>query len=130
MTTKDYQKKHPLIIFLNFFKRHKGLFALDMGCAIAMAIIDLAFPMVTRTALYDMLPNAMYRTFFIVMVIVVGFYLLRAALNYVVAYWGHRFGNRVETDVRAELFRHLQELSFDFYDHKISVTFGRTERTA
>ena len=117
MTTKDYQKKHPLIIFLNFFKRHKGLFALDMGCAIAMAIIDLAFPLVTRTALYDMLPNALYHTFFVVMAIVVGFYLLRAALNYVVSYWGHRFGNRVETDVRAELFRHLQELSFDFYDH-------------
>ena len=116
MTTKDYQKKHPLIIFLSFFKRHKGLFALDMGCAIAMAIIDLAFPLVTRTALYDMLPNAMYRTFFIVMVIVVGFYLLRAGLNYVVTYWGHRFGNRVETDIRAALFRHMQELSFDFYD--------------
>ncbi len=116
MTTKDYQKKHPLIIFFSFFKRHKGLFALDMGCAIAMALIDLAFPLVTRTALYDMLPNAMYRTFFIVMVIVVGFYLLRAGLNYVVTYWGHRFGNRVETDVRAALFRHMQELSFDFYD--------------
>ena len=116
MTTKDYQKKHPLIIFFSFFKRHKGLFALDMGCAIAMAIIDLAFPLVTRTALYDMLPNAMYRTFFIVMVIVVGFYLLRAGLNYVVTYWGHRFGNRVETDIRAALFRHMQELSFDFYD--------------
>ena len=116
MTTKDYQKKHPLLIFLSFFKRHKGLFALDMGCAIAMAIIDLAFPLVTRTALYDMLPNALYRTFFIVMAIVVGFYLLRAALNYIVTYWGHRFGTRVETDIRSALFGHLQELSFDFYD--------------
>ena len=116
MTTKDYQKKHPLLIFLSFFKRHRGLFALDMGCAIAISIIDLAFPLVTRTALYDMLPNALYRTFFIVMAIVVGFYLLRAGLNYVVTYWGHRFGTRVETDIRAALFSHLQELSFDFYD--------------
>ena len=116
MTTKDYQKKHPLLIFLSFFKRHKGLFALDMGCAIAIAIIDLAFPLVTRTALYDMLPNALYRTFFIVMAIVVVFYLLRAGLNYIVAFWGHRFGTRVETDIRAALFGHLQELSFDFYD--------------
>ena len=116
MTTKDYQKKNPLIIFFSFFKRHKGLFALDMGCAIAMAIIDLAFPLVTRTALYDMLPNALYRTFFIVMAIVVGFYLLRAALNYIVTFMGHRFGVRVETDIRAALFGHLQELSFDFYD--------------
>ena len=71
MTTKDYQKKHPLMIFLSFFKRHKGLFALDMGCAIAMAVIDLAFPLVTRTALYDLLPNQLYRTFFTIMAVVV-----------------------------------------------------------
>ena len=32
------------------------------------------------------------------------------------AYWGHTFGIRVETDIRADLFRHLQTLDFDFYD--------------
>ena len=70
----------------------------------------------TRKALYEMLPDAMYRSFFIIMAAVVVCYLLRAVLNYVVAYWGHGFGIRVETDIRTDLFRHLQELSFDFYD--------------
>ena len=116
MTTKDYQKKSPLMIFLSYFKNHKALFAVDILCALGIAAIDLAFPLVTRSALYDMLPNQMYKTFFLVMVIVVACYVLRSGLNYIVAYYGHTFGIRVEADIRRDLFRHMQELSFDFYD--------------
>ena len=116
MTTKDYQKKSPLMIFLSYFGNHKKLFAIDVLCAVGIAAIDLAFPLVTRSALYDMLPNQMYRTFFIVMAAVVASYLLRSFLNFIVAYYGHTFGIRVEADIRKDLFRHMQELSFDFYD--------------
>ena len=116
MTTKDYQRKSPLMIFLNYFKNHKKLFAIDVGCAVGIAAIDLAFPLVTRSALYDMLPNRMYRTFFIIMAVVVACYVLRSFLNYIVAYYGHTFGIRVEADIRKDLFRHMQELSFDYYD--------------
>ena len=116
MTTKDYQKKSPLAIFLNYFKNHKKLFAVDVSCAVGIAAIDLAFPLVTRSALYDMLPNQMYRTFFTIMIAVVGCYVLRSVLNFIVAYYGHTFGIRVEADIRKDLFAHMQELSFDFYD--------------
>ena len=116
MTTKDYQRKSPLIIFLTYFKNHKKLFAIDVLCAMLIAAIDLAFPLVTRSALYDMLPGKMYKTFFIVMVAVILSYVLRSFLNYIVAYYGHTFGIRVEADIRRDLFRHMQELSFDFYD--------------
>jgi len=116
MTTKDYQKKSPLAIFLGYFKNHKKLFAIDVACAVAIAAIDLAFPLVTRTALYDLLPNSLYTTFFVIMAAVVVSYVLRSLLNYIVAYYGHTFGIRVEADIRADLFRHMQELSFDFYD--------------
>jgi len=116
MTTKEFQKKRPLFIFLSYFKKHKGLFALDMLCALLIAGIDLLFPLVTRSALYDMLPNQMYKTFFVIMVAVVGCYVLRSLLQYTVAYYGHTFGIRVEADIRRDLFRHMQELSFDFYD--------------
>ena len=57
MTTKDYQRKHSLVIFLSYFGRHKKLFAIDVLCAVGIALIDLMFPLVTRSALYDMLPN-------------------------------------------------------------------------
>ena len=116
MTTKEYQRKRPLVIFLSYFGKHKKLFAIDMLCALAIAGIDLMFPLVTRSALYDMLPNALFKTFFAVMGIVVGCYVLRSVLNYIVGYYGHTFGIRVEADIRRDLFRHMQELSFDFYD--------------
>ena len=116
MTTQDYQKKSPLVIFLTYFKNHKKLFAIDVLCAVGISAIDLLFPLVTRSALYDMLPNQMYRTFFTVMAIVLGCYVLRSVLNFTVAYLGHTFGIRVEADIRKDLFRHMQELSFDFYD--------------
>jgi len=122
MTTKDFQKKRPLMIFLSYFKNHKGLFAVDMLCALAIAAIDLMFPLVTRSALYDMLPNQMYQTFFIVMAVVVACYVLRSLLNFIVAYYGHTFGIRVEADIRRDLFRHMQELSFDFYDRNRTGT--------
>ena len=116
MNTKDFQKKSPLLIFLRYFKNHKKLFAIDILCAVLIAAVDLTFPLVTRSALYDMLPGKMYRTFFIVMAIVVVCYVIRSLLNFTVTYFGHIFGIRVEADIRRDLFRHMQTLSFDFYD--------------
>lgn len=116
MTPKDYQAKRPLIIFLSYFKRHWKLFALDISCAVLIAAIDLTFPLITRSALYEMLPGKMYQLFFTVMIAALGCYLLRSFLNYIVAYLGHTFGIRVEADIRADLFRHMQRMSFDFYD--------------
>ena len=116
MTTQDYQRRSPLRIFLHYFGNHKKLFALDILCAVGIAGIDLAFPLVTRSALYDLLPNRMFRTFFFIMAAVMVSYVLRSFLNFIVAYYGHTFGIRVEADIRKDLFSHMQDLSFDFYD--------------
>lgn len=116
MSTKDFQSKPPLLIFLHYFKNHKGLFAVDILCACLIAAIDLVFPLVTRSALYELLPNNLYGTFFTVIFIMVVCYLIRTVLNFIVAYYGHTFGIRVEADIRADLFRHIQTLGFDFYD--------------
>ena len=116
MTTKDYQTKRPLRIFLSYFGPHKKLFLVDMLCALTVAAIDLAFPLVSRTAMNEWLPNGAYATFFLIMSIVVLAYVLRSGLNYIICYWGHTFGIRVEADIRRDLFTHMQELGFDFYD--------------
>lgn len=116
MTLQEYREKSPLVIFLNYFKNHKRLFAMDIGSAMLISAIDLSFPLVTRKALYDLLPNGLYRTFFVMMSVTACFFVLRACLNFVVAYLGHTFGIRVEADIRKDLFRHMQEMSFDFYD--------------
>ena len=116
MSTKDYQTRSPLRIFLSYFKPHRRLFALDMTCAFLIAVIDLAFPLVSRQAMYTWLPEKQFRVFFLVMAVVVAAYVLRSGLYFIVAYWGHTFGIRVEADIRRDLYHHMQELGFDFYD--------------
>ena len=116
MKTEELRSRSLLRIFLGYFKPHRKLFAMDMLCAIVVSAIDLAFPLVTRSSLYNLLPNQQYKPFFLVMGIMVLAYLLRSFLQFVIAYWGHTFGIRVEADIRQDLFTHLQELSFEYYD--------------
>lgn len=87
-----------------------------MFCAIMVAAVDLAFPLVSRKAMYDLLPEKQYRIFFVLMIFVAVFYLLRSLCYYIMTYWGHTFGIRVEADIREALFIHMQELDFEFYD--------------
>ena len=116
MTTKEFQTRGTLSIFFHYFKAHRRLFALDMTCALLMSLVDLAFPYVSRTCMYDLLPNNLYGTFFAVMGIMLVAYIIRAGLQYIVCYWGHTFGILVEADIRRDLFTHIQTLSFGFYD--------------
>ena len=116
MTTKDYQRMPPLAIFLRYFANHKKLFAIDVLCAVGIAAIDLLFPLVTRSALYEMLPGKLYQLFFTVMAAVLCCYVMRSVLQFIVAYYGHTFGIRVEADIRKDLFAKMQQMSFDFYD--------------
>ena len=116
MTTQKFQERSALQIFLSYFKPHKKLFLMDLGCALLISVIDLAFPYVSRWCMYELLPQSAYKTFFAVMVVVLAAFALRALLTYVICYWGHTFGILVEADIRRDLFRHMQELSFDYFD--------------
>ena len=117
MTTKEFQEKSDLSIFLSYFKPHKKLFIVDLACALMISLIDLAFPYVSRWCMYELLPQSAYRTFFAVMLVVFFAYVLRSVMHYIICYWGHTFGILVEADIRRDLFRHMQELSFDYFDH-------------
>ena len=112
---KDFTKR-PLSVFISYFKPHYKLFILDLSCALIASIIDLAFPIVARRAMYDMLPGKEYHTFFAVMIIVALAFIIRVAMNYIITYWGHMFGVRVEADLRDDLFSHIQTLDFKFFD--------------
>ncbi len=116
MTTRDFQQKSAARIFFSYFIPHRKLFFADLFCALLISLIDLAFPYVSRWCMYELLPQSAYRAFFAVMTVVVIAFVLRALLHYVISYWGHTFGILVEADIRHDLFRHMQELSFDYYD--------------
>ncbi len=106
-----------LPLFLSYFKPHIGLFLLDLACASAIALIDLAFPAVSRRCMYTLLPQNAWLTFWAVMLVVFAAYILRSVFTFMIWYWGHNFGIRVETDMRQDLFRHIQTLSCDYFDH-------------
>ncbi|MBR3641743.1 MAG: ABC transporter ATP-binding protein, partial [Oscillibacter sp.] len=116
MTTEEYRKRSVLQIFLSYFRPHRKLFFLDMACALCIALIDLSFPHVSRWCMYELLPKSAYKTFFAVMLVMLAAFGLRAVFTYIIGYWGHTFGIRVEADIRRDLFHHMQELSFDYYD--------------
>ena len=113
---RDFHRQSILSIFISYFRPHLGLFLLDMVCALMIALIDLSFPFISRICLNTLIPQSRYGTFFLVIAGVLAAYLLRSGLQYVVTYWGHTFGVLVEADIRRDLFAHLQELSFGFYD--------------
>lgn len=87
-----------------------------MACALVVSMIDLAYPIISRYAMRTLLPQSAYRTFFTIMLIVLAAYALRSVLYFIITYWGHTFGIRVEADIRAALFGHMQELGFEFFD--------------
>lgn len=102
--------------FITYYKPHKKLFFIDMLCAFLMAAIDLVFPMVTRILLNDILPNGKIRIFYILMGTLFILYILRAVFNYIVDYWGHVVGTRMEADMRNNLFSHIQTLDTKYFD--------------
>lgn len=103
-------------IFLSYYKPHMKLFLLDMACALGIALVDLAFPAASRQALNTLLPQNLYAAFFAVMGLLLAAYALRSVMYFVVTYWGHMMGVRIEADIRRDLFGHMQDLSFSFYD--------------
>ena len=116
MKQKDFQHWSVFQIFLSYFSAHRRLFILDMCCAFLVALVDLLYPLLSRYAMQTLLPQNAFVTFFTVMGVVVAAYVVRSLLQFVITYWGHTFGIRVEADIRQDLFAHLQTLGFDFFD--------------
>ena len=107
--------------FLAYYEPHKGLFILDLSCALVVAAVDVAFPLVTQYILRTLLPamtldNTLVRVFVVLICCLVCAYLMRAVLQFIIGYWGHRLGTFIEADMRRDIFTHIQTLPFAFYD--------------
>ncbi|HLQ96087.1 MAG TPA: ABC transporter ATP-binding protein [Pseudogracilibacillus sp.] len=103
--------------FFSYYKPHKRLFMLDFTSAVIVAILELAFPVAVQFFIDDLLPDGNWDV-----IVKVGFllflvYLLSTFLQYVVTYWGHMLGLNIETDMREDLFRHVQKQSFRYFDN-------------
>jgi len=102
--------------FIAYYRPHLRLFILDMACAFMIAGIDLVFPRFTTLALDNYIPSGNMRGIVIIAVVMALLFVLRAVFNYVVNYWGHVVGVRMEYNMRKDIFSHLQTLSFSYFD--------------
>ena len=107
--------------FCSYYKPHRGLFALDLSCACFVAVIDLLYPLFTQYILKTFLPSmqvdhALVHVFLWMIAGALLAYAVRTVLLFIVGYWGHQLGIRMEADMRTDIFTHLQKLSFSFYD--------------
>lgn len=103
--------------FFSYYKPHKRLFIVDFTSAIIVAILELAFPVAVQWFIDDLLPGNNWSLITQVGVGLFLIYLLSTFLQYVVTYWGHKLGLNIETDMREELFQHVQKQSFRFFDN-------------
>ncbi|MBE6060547.1 MAG: ABC transporter ATP-binding protein [Clostridium sulfidigenes] len=102
--------------FISYYKPHKTLFIIDMICAFLVAAMDLVFPMFTNYLLKDAIPNKNLRTILIFTIVLVLLYVVKLIANYIIDYWGHVMGVRLQYDMRKEVFAHLQTLPFSYFD--------------
>lgn len=102
--------------FISYYKPHKKLFVIDMICAFLISIFDLVFPMVTRDFINDYIPNGNVNLMIRWTIYLAILFVLRYIAQYIVNYWGHVVGVRIEHDMRRDIFEHLQTLSFTYFD--------------
>ena len=118
--------RSKLSVFAAYIRPHRKAFVVDMGLSVAVALVDLIFPLVSRWSMQALLPQGLFRAFFSVMSIVFLAYLLRAWFMYLVTVIGHRMGTMVEADMRRDVFMHMQDLSYSFFDrNRTGVLLGR-----
>lgn len=102
--------------FFAYYKPHKKMFIFDLICSFAISICNMFYPMIARTIMNDYVPNKNLRLIIIWGVVLVGIYALKGVLTFIVGYWGHVLGVKLQGDMRRDLFRHVETLPFAFFD--------------
>ena len=103
--------------FIAYYKPHKLIFCFDMLAALAVSLVGIVYPIVTRNMLNDLIPNRNYRMVVICGLGLLGLYFIRMALNYFIQYYGHVMGVRMQAEMRSDMFKHLEKLPYSFYDN-------------
>ena len=103
--------------FLQYYKPHKKMLALDLLASLLISVIGMVYPIVTNDMLNIYIPEKRYTTIVIAGVVVLTLYVIRMLLRYFVQYYGHIIGVKMQSQMRLDLFSHLQKLPFGFYDN-------------
>lgn len=93
------------------------MFIIDFSSAIFVALLELAFPLAVQWFIDFLLPDGDWGKIVTVSILLLVIYLLSTFLQYIVSYLGHKLGINIETDMRQQLFNHVQRQSFRFFDN-------------
>ena len=115
-------KKSEYKLFFSYFKPHRKLFFADLICAVFVAAVDIVFPVISRFLLnkllpqYSVNPNGIVKSFFLILALCFLMYIFRTMAQWFVTFFGHVFGVAVEKDMRRDIFTHIENQSFSFFD--------------
>ncbi|GAB3797921.1 ABC transporter ATP-binding protein [Virgibacillus kimchii] len=103
--------------FFSYYKPHRRLFIIDFTAAVIVAILELFFPVAVQWFIDELLPGDNWGLIVTVSILLLLVYIVSTLLQYVVTYLGHKLGVNIETDMRQDLFFHVQKQSFRFFDN-------------
>jgi ATP-binding cassette, subfamily B, bacterial len=103
--------------FFTYYRPHKRLFTIDFSAAVIVALLELAFPLAVQWFIDSLLPSGNWSMIVSVSLGLLAFYIISTFLQYIVNYLGHMLGINIETDMRQQLFTHVQRQSFRFFDN-------------
>ncbi len=103
--------------FFSYYKPHKRLFIIDFSSAVFVAVLELAFPLAVQWFIDELLPKEDWNQIVKISVLLLLVYMLSTLMNFIVNYLGHKLGINIETDMRQDLFNHVQRQSFKFFDN-------------
>lgn len=104
--------------FISYYKKHYLLLILDLVCVIVMSLIDIVFPYLTRYVINGNVKEIELLIQIGVTLLVI--YSLRYLVAYVIGYYGHVLGIRIETDMRQDLFEKFEKMDYQYFDDKKS----------
>ena len=104
--------------FFRYYRPYRSLFMLDFTCAVFAGLLELAFPVAVNQVIDKIMPQNNFRLILLACLGLFLFYVINTVLQYIVVFYGHKLGVNIETDMRQELFRHLQTQSFEYYDNQ------------
>lgn len=104
--------------FFSYYRPYKGLFILDFTCAVFAGLLELAFPVAVNQVIDKIMPQKEFRIILLACLALFLFYVLNTILQYIVVFFGHKLGVNIETDMRRELFAHLQTQPYEYYDNQ------------
>ena len=108
--------------FIKYYKPHMKLFIFDMFCAFLVSLCNLIYPVIAKKIINEYVPNKNLQLIIMTCVIMLAIYLVKMVLNYIIQYWGHIVGVRMQADMRHELFEHLEQLPFKYFDENKTGT--------